>query len=140
MRNVVSVVRQPFVVFEKYHKIFEDPVCDQAEAKIQESCRKVKAINPDTDCYIYTESDWARTEYSLGHWFNENPQNALQCPNPGDFPSRHRNRHKNNMKKWAWRQTVETQKQHEKIAENAGDSAAELQKSVTMEQTHTAST
>jgi hypothetical protein len=31
-----------------------------------------------------TESDWARTFYSLGHWFSNNPANALQCPQ-GDF-------------------------------------------------------
>ena len=54
---------------------------DSAEAKIAESCRKVKAINPETDCYIYTESDWARTEYSLGHWFEAHNESALQCEN-----------------------------------------------------------
>ena len=73
---------QPFVVFEKYHKVFEEPVVDAAEAKIAESCRRVKALNPNTQCYMYTESDWARTEYSLGHWFVDNPGAALSC-SPG---------------------------------------------------------
>jgi hypothetical protein len=54
-------------------------VFDDAEAKITESCRKVKALNPDTDCYMYTESDWARTSYSLGHWFVDNPSAQLNC-------------------------------------------------------------
>merc|ERR1719174_1000834 len=76
---------QQFVVFEKNHKVFAEPVNTSAESKIAESCRQVKARNPDVDCYIYTESDWARTFYSLGHWFEENPEAALQCPSPGDF-------------------------------------------------------
>ena len=50
------LAKQPFVVFEKYHKAFEAPQFDGAEAKIAESCRRVKALNPKTDCYIYTES------------------------------------------------------------------------------------
>ena len=32
-----------------------------AETKIAESCRLVKQLSPSTDCYIYVESDWART-------------------------------------------------------------------------------
>eukprot|EP01048_Picozoa_sp_COSAG05_P000614 COSAG05_NODE_17_length_35518_cov_34.728084_29_plen_379_part_00 len=79
------LAKQPFVVFEKYHKAFEQPQFDRAESKIVESCRKVKRLNPKTDCYIYTESDWARTEYSLGHWFDAHPSAELQCPSPGDF-------------------------------------------------------
>ena len=42
------LAKQPFVVFEKYHKVFEAPAVDQAEAKIIESCRKVKALSADT--------------------------------------------------------------------------------------------
>ena len=79
------LAKQPFVVFEKYHKVFAAPRFDGAEAKITESCRRVKAINPKTECYIYTESDWARTEYSLGHWFDANPDAELQCPSAGTF-------------------------------------------------------
>ena len=73
------LAQQPFVVFEKYHKVFQEPVADAAETKIAESCRKVKALNPKTECYIYTESDWARTVYSLGHWFVQHPEAALSC-------------------------------------------------------------
>ena len=73
------LAKQPFVVFEKYHKVFQEPKIDNAEEKITESCRKVKALNPKTDCYIYVESDWARTEYSLGHWFEDNPSAQLSC-------------------------------------------------------------
>ena len=80
-----TLAKQQFVVFEKYHKAFEEPQLDQAEAKIAESCRKVKEINPDTDCYIYTESDWARTEYSLGQWFLEHNESALQCDSPNNL-------------------------------------------------------
>ena len=71
---------QPFVVFEKNHKLLASPANTSAEAKITESCRLVKELNPKTDCYMYTESDWARTFYSLGHWFDANPDSALQCP------------------------------------------------------------
>ena len=42
------MAKQPFVVFEKYQKIFEPPICDAAESKIVESCKKVKALNPNT--------------------------------------------------------------------------------------------
>ena len=51
------LAKQPFVVFEKYHKAFEEKpygILDNAEAKIAESCRKVKILNPATDCYMYT--------------------------------------------------------------------------------------
>jgi hypothetical protein len=54
---------QPFVVFEKNHKLMAAPANTSAETKIAESCRLVKTVNPATDCYIYTESDWARTWY-----------------------------------------------------------------------------
>ena len=83
-----TLAKQPFVVFEKYHKAFEEPKLDQAEAKIAESCRRVKELNPETDCYIYTESDWARTEYSLGHWFLEHNESALQCNSPANLDGR----------------------------------------------------
>lgn len=73
------IAAKPFVVFEKIHKLFEAPVNDEAEAKIIESCRKVKAINSSTTCLMYVESDWARSEYSLGHWVASNaPKNALK--------------------------------------------------------------
>jgi hypothetical protein len=63
-------------VFEKNHKLFEKPVNDQAEAKISESCRKVKAINSKVQCLMYVESDWARSFYSLGKWVAANPKTA----------------------------------------------------------------
>lgn len=71
---------QPFVVFEKNHKLFADPVNTSAELKISESCRRVKAINPNVTCLMYVESDWARTFYSLGHWIDAHPTAALRCP------------------------------------------------------------
>lgn len=76
---------QPFVVFEKNHKLFADPVNTSAELKISESCRRVKAINPNVTCLMYVESDWARTFYDLGHWVEAHPSSALQCPGSGDF-------------------------------------------------------
>ena len=62
-----------FVVFEKVHGLFADPVNTSAETKIAASCAQVKAAAaaakvPAPDCYIYTEVDWARTYYSLGHY------------------------------------------------------------------------
>lgn len=71
---------KPFVVFEKNHKLFEEPVGDQAEAKITESCRKLKAINASAQCLMYVEVDWARTFYSLGHWVTATPSAALRPP------------------------------------------------------------
>jgi hypothetical protein len=73
------LAQQPFVVFEKYHKAFADPPFDDAEAKIVESCRKVKALNASTQCLMYTESDWARTEYHLGHMLDADPSLELAC-------------------------------------------------------------
>ena len=75
------IATKPFVVFEKNHKLFEPPINDQAEAKIVESCRKVKAINSTVQCLMYVESDWARSYYSLGHWVAANkPTAALRTP------------------------------------------------------------
>ena len=53
-----------FVVFEKVHGLFADPVNTSAETKIAASCAQVKvaaaaAKVPAPDCYIYTEVDWA---------------------------------------------------------------------------------
>jgi hypothetical protein len=76
---------KPFVVFEKNHKLFEPPVGDQAEAKITESCRKLKAINASVQCLMYVEVDWARTFYSLGHWVKATPSAALRPPACSDI-------------------------------------------------------
>jgi hypothetical protein len=75
------IATKPFVVFEKNHKLFEEPINDNAEAKIIESCRKVKAINSTVQCLMYVESDWARSYYSLGHWVAANKNTAaLKTP------------------------------------------------------------
>lgn len=84
------LAQQPFVVFEKPHKLFysgpDGGANTSAETKIAESCRLVKQLSPSTDCYIYVESDWARTFYSLGHWVAANRDDvALQCPGDGEF-------------------------------------------------------
>ena len=56
------------------------PVSDGAEAKIAASCAAVKAVNPTADCYMYVESDVARSFYSLGHWVEAHKETAaLQC-------------------------------------------------------------
>ena len=62
-----------FVVFEKVHGLFADPVNTSAETKIAAGCAQVKAAAkaakvPAPDCYMYTEVDWARTYYSLGRY------------------------------------------------------------------------
>ena len=72
--------KQAFVVFEKdqgrwpqapqpegYPMDFEDA----CEAKIALACEQVKSVSPQTECYMYTESDWARTQYSLGRTLND---------------------------------------------------------------------
>ena len=66
------IATKRFVVFEKNHKQFEEPINAAAEAKIVESCRKVKALNASVTCLMYVESDWARTYYDLGHWVSAN--------------------------------------------------------------------
>eukprot|EP01047_Picozoa_sp_COSAG01_P012292 COSAG01_NODE_551_length_15579_cov_30.915181_2_plen_445_part_00 len=71
-----------FVVFEKTHGLFADPVNTSAETKIAAACAQVKTAaaaaagtgrrsprgRPPPDCYQYVEVDWARTYYSLGHY------------------------------------------------------------------------
>lgn len=44
---------KPFVVFEKNHGLFADPVGDDAEDKIVASCKAVKALNASTQCLMY---------------------------------------------------------------------------------------
>jgi hypothetical protein len=46
------LAKKPFVVFEKNHKLFAPPVNTSAESKIVESCRLVKAINPNVTCLM----------------------------------------------------------------------------------------
>jgi hypothetical protein len=71
-----AFTRQAFIVFEKdtgrwpqspqpdgYPMDFED----NCETKIALACAQVKEVSPKTACYMYTESDWARTQYSLGN-------------------------------------------------------------------------
>lgn len=66
-----KLAKAAFVVFEKPHGLFFPPVNTSAETKIAAACKQVKEasteMNTETDCYIYTEVDWARTYYSLGH-------------------------------------------------------------------------
>jgi hypothetical protein len=85
------LAKQSFVVFEKNHKLFysgaDGGMNTSAETKIAESCRLVKQINPNTDCYMYTENDVARTYFTLGHWFDAHPDSALHCP-PGKLVKR----------------------------------------------------
>jgi hypothetical protein len=66
-----QLARASFVVLEKPHGLFAPPVNTSAETKIADGCEQIKdaarSAGKDTDCYIYTEVDWARTYYSLGH-------------------------------------------------------------------------
>lgn len=48
---------KPFVVFEKNHGLFADPVGDDAEDKIVASCKAVKALNASTQCLMYVPTD-----------------------------------------------------------------------------------
>ena len=67
------MARGAFVVFEKTTGLFAEPVADAAEQKIVDACRQVKAVDPGVDCFMYTESDWARTWYRTGREFDEHP-------------------------------------------------------------------
>ena len=66
-----QLAKAAFVVLEKPHGVFSPPVNDSAETKIAAGCKQIKdaaeQAGKRTDCYIYTEVDWARTYYSLGH-------------------------------------------------------------------------
>ena len=44
---------------------------DECETKIAMACQQVKDVSPTTSCFMYTESDWARTQYSLGNDLDE---------------------------------------------------------------------
>ena len=60
--------------------MFDTPAVDQAEAKIAASCRLIKERSQNrTSCLMYTETDWARRSYSLGHWMDEHPESELHC-------------------------------------------------------------
>jgi hypothetical protein len=66
-----QLAKASFVVLEKPHGVFSSPVNDSAETKIAAGCKQIKDAAEEagkrTDCYMYTEVDWARTYYSLGH-------------------------------------------------------------------------
>ena len=67
------IARGAFAVFEKTSGLFAAPLNTSAEQKIVDACRQVKAVDAAVDCYMYTESDWARTWYATGHEFDANP-------------------------------------------------------------------
>ena len=75
-----------FVVFEKNTGEFSmdqapgyPPAMDGCEGKIEAACKQLKTVSPTTDCYMYTESDWARQYYSLGHRFTQHPDWCLRA-------------------------------------------------------------
>ena len=100
---VARIAKASFAVFEKNQGLFAPPVNTSAETKIVNACRQVKAVSPTTDCYMceercedavsrstnsahppltaprYTESDWARTYYTLGHVFDAHPEWELHA-------------------------------------------------------------
>ena len=67
--------KQAFVVFEKDQgrwpqgqgQAYPSDYNDRAEDKIELACKQVKAVNSSVQCYMYTEVDWSRTQYTLGH-------------------------------------------------------------------------
>jgi hypothetical protein len=66
---ITAIGRNSFAVFEKMTGMFSPP-----ENKILSECARVKAVSPTTDCYMYTESDWARTWFTLGWEFDAHPE------------------------------------------------------------------
>ena len=73
------IARGAFAVFEKTSGLFSAPLNTSAEEKIVAACRQVKAVDPGVDCYMYTESDWARTWYATGHEFDAHPEWELHA-------------------------------------------------------------
>jgi hypothetical protein len=80
-----NMSKSAFVVFEKNTGLFSykqapdyPPAATGAEAKILAACKQLKSLSPKTDCYMYTESDWARTFYTLGHTFDAHPDWCLR--------------------------------------------------------------
>eukprot|EP00937_MAST-01D_sp_MAST-1D-sp2_P001467 g1467.t1 len=80
------MARQAFVVFEKNQGLFSigqapgyAPPDAGAEQKIVAACAQVKALSPTTDCYMYVESDWARTFFDLGHALDARPELELRA-------------------------------------------------------------
>jgi hypothetical protein len=81
---VAAIARNKFAVFEKMTGMFSPPVNTSAESKIVDACKQVKGVNASVDCYMYTESDWARTWYTLGGTFDQHPEWELhQDAKPG---------------------------------------------------------
>lgn len=64
---------KPFVVFEKNHGLFADPVGDDAEDKIVASCKAVKALNASTQCLMYVPNRRCAPNQPP----NPNPQKVL---------------------------------------------------------------
>ena len=54
--------------------LFAPPVGTGAEQKIVAECARIKAVSPTTDCYMYPESDWARTWFYTGSEFDAHPR------------------------------------------------------------------
>jgi hypothetical protein len=79
------IAKQAFVVFEKNHGLWAQDatrglwVNTTAEDKIVAACEQVKSIAPHVQCLMYTETDWARTYYSLGHTFDGQPELELHA-------------------------------------------------------------
>jgi len=77
---LAAMANMSYVTFESGHKMFASPPMDQEEAKIIESCKLVKQrSNNRTSCIMYTEADFARLSYSLGHALDAHPEEELHC-------------------------------------------------------------
>jgi len=76
---IARMGRGAFVVFEKNHALFAPPAGTGAEEKIAAACRAVRATSSSTHCYMYTESDWARTWFDLGRAFDAHPAWELRA-------------------------------------------------------------
>ena len=80
-----AMSKSAFVVFEKNSGEFSfeqahgyPPAITGAEDKIVAACKQLKSVSPATECYMYTESDYARQYYTLGHTFAEHPDWCLR--------------------------------------------------------------
>ena len=82
--------KQAFVVFEKDQgrwpqaqgQAYPADYNDLAEDKITLACEQVKQVNSSVQCFMYTEVDWGRTQYRLGHTLDDLEASAAT---PGTF-------------------------------------------------------
>ena len=68
----------PFVVIEKTQGAGVAPALGGLEAKLTSAARQLKALNSSARVLAYYQTDWVRTAYASGQWFESHPVHLLR--------------------------------------------------------------